>query len=433
MAQTTVLRLLLPIAGAVLFNTATVLADDASPAEAGMPAIAGWEDFIAGLEALPAAMLAKLPQEMRSDPQIQQEVGRVILESLTLSAINALGGDGDHPHFLPQLGELMNVGQPNADTIYRMAHITPGGSYRLRGKQGSITMSIIGQVGTAPSDPEGNSDHPGPTRNYLDINSLEADAEGNFDVLLSPKRPKGYKGDWWALHPQTAKLLLRMVSSDWENEQDPTFSIERIDIPAGKSRPSAAELERRLRQLPMATRFMATMFVSHVAVLREQGYVNKMKILDVSQTGGLDGQFYYEGAYDLADDEALIIEAKHPETCTYRSAILTNEVYETTDWYNNHSSLNGSQADIDKDGMLRIVVSEKDPGVPNWLDTAGYPRGMVQGRWTGCSAQPVPSVNKVALKDVRAQLPPDTPVVTPREREAIIRQRRSAFQQRPHW
>ena len=97
----------------------------------------------------------------------------MILESLTLSAINALGGDGDHPHFLPQLGELMNVGQPNADTIYRMAHITPGGSYRLRGKQGSITMSIIGQVGGAPSDPEGNSDHPGPTRNYLDINSLE--------------------------------------------------------------------------------------------------------------------------------------------------------------------------------------------------------------------------------------------------------------------
>ena len=433
MAGTTVLRLMLPIVAAVLFHSAAVLADDPSPADTGMPSIAGWEDFIAGLEALPAAMLAKLPQEMRNDPQIQQEVGRVIIESLTLSAIDVLGGDGDHPHFLPQLGELMNVGQPNADTIYRVARVTPGGTYRLRGKQGSINMPIIGQVGGAPSNSGENSDHPGPTRNYLDINSLKTDADGNFDVLLSAKRPDGYQGDWWELHPQTAKLLLRMVSSDWENEQDPTFSIERIDIPAGKSRPSAAELERRLRQLPVATRFMATMFVGHVAMLREQGYVNKMKILDVSQTGGLDGQFYYEGAYDLTDDEALIIEAKHPETCAYRSAILTNEVYETTDWYNNHSSLNGSQAKVDKDGMLRIVVSEKDPGVPNWLDTAGYPRGMVQGRWTNCSAQPVPSVKKVAVKDVRAQLPADTPIVTPEQREAIIRQRRSAFQQRPHW
>src|SRR3546814_11303144 len=77
----------------------------------------------------------------------------------------------------------------------------------------------------------------------------------------------------------------------------------------------------------------------------------------------------------------LFRSSKVPAKCGYSSLILTNDIYETTDWYNNLSSLNGSQVHIAKDGMLRIVVSAKDPGVPNWLDTAGYPSGAVQGRW----------------------------------------------------
>src|SRR3546814_5905585 len=96
---------------------------------------------------------------------------------------------------------------------------------------------------------------------------------------------------------------------------------------------------------------------------------------------GLVGQFYYEGAYQLAPDEALLVEAKVPETCGYWSLILTDDVYETTDWVNNHSSLNDAQARVDKDGLFRAVISAQDPGVPNWLDTAGNASGAVQGRW----------------------------------------------------
>jgi hypothetical protein len=87
-----------------------------------------------------------------------------------------------------------------------------------------------------------------------------------------------------------------------------------------------------------------------------------MKALHVSQMGGLTGQSYYLcGAYDLNDDEALVVAAKVPQKCQYSSMILTNNINETTDLYNNHSSLNGSQYHVDKDGMLRVVVSAKDP------------------------------------------------------------------------
>ncbi len=135
----------------------------------------------------------------------------------------------------------------------------------------------------------------------------------------------------------------------------------------------------------------------------------------------------------LRVDEALIVEAKVPQKCQYSSMILTNDLYETTDWYNNHSSLNDSQYHVDKDGLLRAIVSAKDPGVANWLDTAGYPTGLIQGRWTNCDAQPIPSVRKVALSEVRKSLPRDTQLMTAAEREHLIRERRSEFQQRPLW
>ena len=268
---------------------------------------------------------------------------------------------------------------------------------------------------------------------YQSINALPVDANGQFDVMLSAKRPGGYTGPWWPLLPTTNKLLMRMVGSDWAKERDPAVSIERVDRPVTRPRTSAAELQARLERLPVQTGFIAMLLMNRGINLRNEGYINKLKVMDMARNGGLVGQFYYEGAYELTDNEALIVEAKVPAKCHYSSILLTNAIYETTDWTNNHSSLNDSQARPDADGVLRVVISAKDPGVANWLDTAGYPQGVVQGRWMDCDSQPVPSVRKVALADVHKSLPPGTRLVTPAERDRIIRDRRAAFQQRPLW
>jgi hypothetical protein len=408
-------------------------ASPTAPAPAAVPTVAGWNELVDSLRDLPSRILAKLPEAERQDPQVQQEVAKLALEALTSSALDTLGGDGDHPAFLASIGQVLDVGQPNADTVYRTARITPGGAYRIRGRRGSIRIFKVGQVGPNMGEAGSKSTHVGAIENYGDFNALHVDAGGRYDVLLSPERPAGYAGDWWRLDPHANRLLLRMVSSDWRKEQAPTISIERVDRPVERPRPSAAQLEQSLRRLPQATSAIALLFADHVEQLRGQGYVNKLKVLDVSQQGGLTGQFYYEGDYDLADDEALIVEAKVPAKCGYWSAILTNELYETTDWYNNHSSLNDAQARVDKDGVLRIVVATRDPGVPNWLDAAGWRQGLIQGRWTDCDAQPVPTVRKVALADVRKLLPADTPTVTPEQRQQQIRDRRVLLQQKPLW
>ena len=46
------------------------------------------------------------------------------------------------------------------------------------------------------------------------------------------------------------------------------------------------------------------------------------------------------------------------------------------------------------------------------MDTAGHPRGIIQGRWTGCDSQPIPEVRKVKVADVA---------------------RRRALLERPYW
>ena len=407
-------------------------APDTPEPAAGSATVPGWSELLDGLRDLPERVLARLPAEQRNDPQIEQEVGRLALSAVTAAAIDALASDPDHPVFLPQINNYITTGQPNADTNYRSAKIAPGGTYRLRGKRGSMRQVRVAEVGPRPKQTEGAANLGAP-RPVHDLNDLSVDAEGRYDVILSPTRPEGYTGNWWQLDPTTDMLLLRMVGSEWNKEVEPTLSIDRLDVPASRPRLPAKLLEQKLRAIPAAADFIAPLLADRPQKLRAEGYVNKLKGVDLSHMGGLAGQFYYEGAYDLKDDEALIVETPVPEKCAYRSLILTNDVYETTDWYNSHSSLNGVQAPLDQDGILRIVVSARDPGISNWLDTAGYQSGVIQGRWLDCSSQPVPTVKKVALKDVRKSLPAATPKITPQERDKQVRDRRAALQQRPLW
>lgn len=418
-------RRLWPIGLAALSLAALPFAARAQATSPATSGVAGWAEFVESLRTLPDRMLAKLPPEMRKDPQVQQEIGRLALEAVASQTLSAIGQDSDAPQFVPSLGQILNVGQPNADTVYRSAVIAPGGSYRIRGQRGTLNHTVLSQM--IPRGTPGGTDRP-----HLHLSKLKADVDGRFDLLVSATKPQGYAGDWWQLNPASNMLMVRMVSGDWSNEESPTLSIERVDTSIGRQRPPAQLLEQRLRRLPQSVDMLALMFVDHHEKLRQDGFINSFKIFDVG-FGALEGQFYYEGAYDLADDEALIVESPVPTKCNYRSLILTNEIYETTDWYNNHASLNLAQAAPDSDGKLRIVVAHKDPGVKNWLDTSGHPRGVVQGRWTDCDSQPMPVAKVVKLQDLRGALPADVATVTAEQRQEILRERRRALLERPLW
>jgi hypothetical protein len=227
-----------------------------------------------------------------------------------------------------------------------------------------------------------------------------------------------------------------MVCSDWAKENDLTISIERLDKPLRRPRRTAEDLEQRLRSVPGAAAALALPFVDDVSRLRSEGYINKFKVTDastVSEYGGIVGQIYYMTAYEIDDDEALIIETKVPAKCQYRSIMLANEIDETLDASHNQISLNDSQAEPDDDGVLRVVVSAKDPGVANWLDTTGHGKGLIEQRWTNCSERPTTSIRRVNFADVRKSLPEGSKRITTEQRDHEIRERHFHFQLRPIW
>jgi hypothetical protein len=398
--------------------------------------IAGWNGFVGSLRDLPERVLARLPDRVTGDPHIRQEAGRRMIASIAYSVLDAIAGDGDYPVFRAAVGQVLNIGQPNADTAYRLARITPGGTYRLRGHRGSARIANVSQNGPFPCEPGGESlALPGSAIGHHDLNDVAVDEQGCFDVILSPTRPEDYAGEWWKLEPATNKLWLRSVKADWARETDPTIAIERVDIPlGGRPRPTCEDLEQGLRWLPAAIDYYSTVEIDHVEKLRRGGFLNdSLTYYDTSQVIGLEGQFYFECAYELADDEALIVEARMPPVCAYWSVMLTNEIFETTDWYNNHSTLNDAQAAPDADGVVRFVISARDPGVPNWLDTVGCPTGQFQGRWYRSEGAVLPTARKVAFADLREELPAETGTVTAEQRDRIIRERRMWLQRRRLW
>ena len=388
-----------------------------------------WEKLIDGLRPLGDAMRQRVPQRLRGDPQIMAESMRLLLAGLARASSDAVVGNRQHPMFVPELNIAQNIFQPNADTIYKSAIIEKGGTYLLRGDRGTVRMIILAQMGP---DTLRTGQH-NPLLGQIDFDDLTLGENGAFELVISPERPAGYQGDWYALHPQCEKLMVRIVSCDWGVEREPRFGITRLDVDDAKGRLSAAQLHAAFDEMPFISRVCALAFPTHVEELRNEGYLNELKIFDVSQMSGLQGQFYYEGAYELADDEALISEVRVPESYRYWSIILTNDLYETTDWYNNQASLNDTQGVVDADGVFRTVISAQDPGVHNWLDTSGYRSGAIQGRWFEASEKPMPTLRKVKVTDVLSQLPESTRRVSPQERSEALRNRRLAAQMRIIW
>jgi hypothetical protein len=75
--------------------------------------------------------------------------------------------------------------------------------------------------------------------------------------------------------------------------------------------------------------------------------------------------------------------------------VLHNHWMETLDYRFHPVVLNNGTAHVEPDGSVRVVVAHTDPGVPNWLSTAGHARGTVGVRWVGKDVQDVVPTTRV--------------------------------------
>ncbi len=391
-------------------------------------ALPEWNDYLARWAPVADRLVAKLRNP--SDAYDRQALYQMMLSALAGGHFGLVSNDPDYPEFVPMLSSALNFAAPVPDFVYSYAPIEGVGSYRIAGHRGTSLFAVV----TVSETYFTRTDKPKPGLANCDVDELAIGADGRFEVLLSAERPKDWSGDWWYLYPKATNLGVRHAMYDWETEIDPRMSIERLDIPAARPKPTASEIAARMQEIAQWMEYSIQPWLIHLDASRKNGIVNRFEVTDYSGfTGSSWPQVYLETLFEIAEDEALVIETEIPDKVRYWSFMLADELFATIDWTNRQSSLNGHQARLDADGRFRAVLSLRDPGVPNWLDTGGYLRGVIQNRWNQASSAPCPSIERIKLADVRAHLPKDTPVVSPAERDLALRARRRGAQMRRKW
>lgn len=383
-----------------------------------------WSEFVAGLAPI-GRRVADLALD-GSDPLSRHETWRNLLMGLAQGVLESVQGDADHPEFLPHLNHVFNLAAPPPDFIYQMTFVRGGGVYRLSGFRGTCRFVDVDMFGGHHSS-GGKAFAVG----SFTLDDLTIGADGYFSVILSAERPSDLAGDWIRLDPGTMMLLVRLAACDWMTEVDARLAIERLDVPAQRPRFTADQLSGRLAGLAGWSERVVASWLEHVARRREQGMVNRLPRLQYA--AGAAGQAMYEGLFDIPEGQALLIETALPRESRYWSVMIADDQLCTIDWLNRQTSLNDRQALIDADGRLRVVVSAEDPGVPNWLDTAGHRSGTIGLRWNRASDTPDPQVRLVDLASLRDHLPQETPSVAAAERDAALRRRREGAQLRRRW
>ena len=361
------------------------------------------------------------------DPRYRADVYRQIMMNLAYGYFVYFNADAEHPDWSPLYNHVF-ADQPNPDDLYLFSPIRDDLTYRVSGDRGTVSKLIFVTQRGIPGTGSEMSDYGADT--CIDERDFDVDADGRFEIIFSAKRPDGYTGNWSELKPGADVIFSRYRMVDWENEVDPRMSIECLDPVPPKPRLTPEQIVERIGKMARVPANQNRLFYKmQNDILEKVGY----NVFDPIKLPGLSRQVYWPAVFQLDDGEALIIETEMPEVRPYWNIQLNDPYFNAIEYVYRLSSTNPWMAKISSDGKLRAVVALEDPGVPNWLDPAGFREGTIYGRWYDCDAEPTPVIKRVPLAQLRDHLPADTPAVTPEERAEELRRRVRACQRRRRW
>ena len=363
------------------------------------------------------------------DPAYRADVYRQTMMQFSYGYFAFFHADADHPDWAPLWNPVYTL-QPNPDDIYLYCPISSDRRYRISGNRGSVYMVTFNTQSALPGLP-GPIDTTGAFYADLDDGDLQIAPNGEFEILLSTERPADHQGNWLQIKPGATVLMTRYRSYDWAGEVDPVMSIECLDEVPPKPRLTPDEITDRIRQMAAMPAAATRLFYAMQNQVKANVGVN---VFEPSRYGGaLSRQIYIPAVYEFAPDEALIVATDLPRQRRYWNFQINDPYFNAVEYVYRLSSTNGHFAHVASDGRFYGVLSLTDPGVPNWLDTAGFTEGTIYGRWYDCDSHPLPTLKRVKLAELRDHLPPDTPTVTPEQRAEELRTRVRAAQRRRRW
>ena len=362
----------------------------------------------------------------RDVPQHRAKAYHTLMEALAMCYNFAVAPRLTHPRLQVNTGwqtDFYTLGQNGPDLYYALTFLDGTQDYRLTGRFNDSVL-MLGQVikhlsGHPDSVVVGNHD----------FSTFKLGADGSFDIVLSARK---HEGNWMPLDPTSRYqfLLFRRFMRDW-SDRKPEMKLERISvIPDDFYDADEFDESRMAERIDMATAFLKYLVRDFNLNLYEmylsngKGF-NNMHFLPGTVTSqvGSPSSNYAMTMFDLQPDEALIVELDQLPDGVYWSIQAGDVWSRSLNYMYRQTSINMAQAAVDEDGGFRCVVSHRDPGVKNWIDTTGRQQGSLVFRNYRATREPVPSTRKVKLADVRGLLPAGTALCSPAERAEALRRR----------
>ena len=354
-----------------------------------------WDEFCDTLKAAGAALtFPGAPQ----DPFNQAE-GYRYLSRLARGGLMAFVEHADPraPVLHRVAHETVKLGSDNPDNYYQTAAIRGDFEYRISGRRNSVKYLGFGTQAGHYGQGRGM-----PPTGYVEAGELDIGDDGRFELIVSSRRREG---NWLPMTPESGTLIVRQTFLDRESEVPAELHIERIDCPDDEKRPrplTPEDLDAGLRSAGTLVAGASLLFAKWARGFQKHSNALPMFDPDVSLAAGGDPNIvYYHSHWAVAEDEALLIEATPPE-CEHWNFQLNNYWMESLDYRYHTIHTNKHLAHHEDDGSIRLVVAHQDPGLPNWLETAGHTSGTMCFRWIKAAEHPQPRTRLVKFSELAA-------------------------------
>jgi len=337
-----------------------------------------WEEYCDTLKRAGQLLLRpEAPHDVFNQAEGMRYLSRMVRAGLEAMVESA---EAEFPRLSNMASGTIKIGADNPDNLYQTARIKGTLEYRIRGTRGSVATINF-------ATKKGGYHKPGSTMigtGFLDGQDLKVDTEGNFEILLSSQKPAS--GNWLPLEPESNLLLIRQTFHDRRREQPAQLTIERLGSYSAPPPLDPAQFAGQLMAAARYTENTAKLFIDWAALFKREHF-NTLPLGDqvmYQAAGGDPNILYYHGYWDLADDEAMVIEATLPG-CEFWNFQVDNYWMESLDYFRYRIHVNSHDAQLNPDSSVTIVIAHRDPGHANWLTTAGHRLGTSLFRVIGAA------------------------------------------------
>jgi len=400
-------------------------------------------------DALQGAM-ARVREELLQDPVAATVDGAAGLDravrlwALSL-AMREAAGDVTRPTFVWPIDDTPRHwfghdfpgasvgGVANPDNIYRNAFIDGARRYEIRGRRfanGPATFSVElarqtpGQLLLAPPDGKLGADM-GDQLGILTNRDIKFEADGGFVITLGLE-PAGTRANHLQTQAEPLALNHRDTLSDWRQTPN-SLHIRLLE--------GAPEAPLSEAQVIKDTAAHLAGYVHFWTPFRRT-FLGAPPPNSISRVFPRDGGWGFAagGRYALEPDQCLVIVTRTAGSA-YTGIQISDPWMMVPDMRAHQGSLNNAQVTPDAGGTATYVIASRDPGVANWIDTAGCREGWFMLRWQDLSEN-IPGddlickVSIITCAELVDRLDAGVARITPVQRAAALRTRGADYARR---